>query len=169
MIFRYELQGDTYTLSLERSADGTLTAQVGDARYRVTVVSLGSHGYQLTLDGQRHTIYAKADDRQRFVQAVNRPALTLSTADPKPARRRAGGVAGGSSLTAQMPGQVVEAAVAAGDRVKAGQTLIILEAMKMEIRIVAPQDGSIKALHVAKGDVVERDQLLVELDISPGE
>lgn len=52
---------------------------------------------------------------------------------------------------------------------KAGQTLIILEAMKMEIRIVAPQDGSIKALHVAKGDVVERDQLLVELDISPGE
>ena len=68
-------------------------------------------------------------------------------------------VAGG--CLAPMPGQVVSVAVAAGDAVHAGQTLVVLEAMKMEHTVTAPEDGVATAVHVAAGDQVEADQLLV--------
>jgi biotin carboxyl carrier protein len=63
-----------------------------------------------------------------------------------------------------MPGQVVDVLVAEGETVTRGQTLVILEAMKMEIRAAAPADGRVKRLLVGKGDVVERGQHLVEFE-----
>ena len=63
-----------------------------------------------------------------------------------------------------MPGQVRELLVTAGETVTRGQTLLLLEAMKMEIRITAPSDGRVKRLLVAAGDVVDRGQRLVEME-----
>jgi len=63
-----------------------------------------------------------------------------------------------------MPGQVRAVNVAAGDAVTKGQTLMLLEAMKMEIRIQTPQGGTVKALHVRQGQTVERGQLLIEVE-----
>ena len=63
-----------------------------------------------------------------------------------------------------MPGQVREVFVRAGDAVKSGQTLLLLEAMKMEIRVSAPADGRVKRLLVQAGDVVDRGQRLVEME-----
>jgi pyruvate carboxylase len=63
-----------------------------------------------------------------------------------------------------MPGQVRSVAVGAGDMVKSGQTLVVLEAMKMEIRIQALRDGKVKALHVTQGQSVEREQILIEME-----
>jgi biotin carboxyl carrier protein len=53
-----------------------------------------------------------------------------------------------------------------GETVEMGQTLIVMEAMKMEIRITAPADGKIAKLHVQQGDTVDRGQLLVEVGVS---
>lgn len=50
-----------------------------------------------------------------------------------------------------------------GDTVTRGQTLVLLEAMKMELRIAAPLDGQVRAVHCAAGQVVERGQILIEL------
>jgi pyruvate carboxylase len=47
--------------------------------------------------------------------------------------------------------------------VKKGQTLLVLEAMKMETRVQAPQDGLVKAVHVQAGQTVERDSVLIEI------
>lgn len=71
------------------------------------------------------------------------------------------------NLSAPMPGKVVSLNVANGIRVKSGQLLLVLEAMKMEHRIVAPYDGAISAVHVSVGDLVEKDVLLVEME-NPG-
>jgi biotin carboxyl carrier protein len=73
----------------------------------------------------------------------------------------------GGDLTAQMPGQVVETLVSDGESVASGQTLVILEAMKMEIRIAAPADGVVKKVLVSQGDIVDRGQPLVEMEITP--
>jgi biotin carboxyl carrier protein len=59
---------------------------------------------------------------------------------------------------------VREVLVAEGDTVQRGQTLVILEAMKMEIRVAAPGDGQVRRLLVRQGDVVERGQRLVEIE-----
>jgi biotin carboxyl carrier protein len=62
-----------------------------------------------------------------------------------------------------MPGQVRAILIAVGDEVSSGDPLLILEAMKMEMRILAPQSGKISKINCALGDVVARGQLLIEL------
>lgn len=63
-----------------------------------------------------------------------------------------------------MPGQVRSVSVSVGDVVKKGQTLLTMEAMKMEIRIQALKDGRVTALHAAQGQTVEREQILIEVE-----
>jgi biotin carboxyl carrier protein len=63
-----------------------------------------------------------------------------------------------------MPGQVRSVEVAPGQAVKKGQTLVVVEAMKMEMRVQAPRDGTVKRLLARQGDTVERGQLLVEME-----
>ena len=69
-----------------------------------------------------------------------------------------------SSLTAPMPGTVLKVLAAAGDRVEPRQTLLILEAMKMETPVVSPYEATVKAVHVAEGDQVTGGAVLVELE-----
>jgi len=69
-----------------------------------------------------------------------------------------------SSLTAPMPGTVIKVLAAPGDRVEPRQTLLLLEAMKMETPVVSPYEAVVKAVHVAEGDRVAGNQLLVELE-----
>ena len=62
-----------------------------------------------------------------------------------------------------MDGAIIAVLVAAGDTVQQGQTLVILEAMKMEHPVKADRDGTVAAVHTSSGDQVRRSQLLVEL------
>jgi biotin carboxyl carrier protein len=62
-----------------------------------------------------------------------------------------------------MPGTVLDVKVKVGDSVKSGDTLIVLEAMKMENAIVAPKDAKVVAVHVTKGQTVESGGALVSL------
>jgi acetyl-CoA/propionyl-CoA carboxylase, biotin carboxylase, biotin carboxyl carrier protein len=75
----------------------------------------------------------------------------------------AGAGAGEGTLEAPMPGTVVQLRVAAGAEVAAGETLVVLESMKMEIAIQAPRDGSVATVLVAAGDQVQRGATLIEL------
>jgi len=69
-----------------------------------------------------------------------------------------------SSLTAPMPGTVIKVLAAPGDRVTHRQTLLVLEAMKMETPVVSPYEAVVRAVHVAEGDQVAGGALLVELE-----
>ena len=72
--------------------------------------------------------------------------------------------AGGEALLeAPMPGTVVQLRVEAGATVAAGETLVVMESMKMEISIQSPRDGAVEAVLVAAGDQVERGAVLIEL------
>ena len=68
--------------------------------------------------------------------------------------------AGGEQITSPMPGNILSVNVAAGDTVKKGQVLMILEAMKMENDIMCPCDGKVVSVSVAKGAAVESGTLL---------
>lgn len=72
----------------------------------------------------------------------------------------------GGGLTAPMPGKVLEVLVSAGQSVSAGTTLMVLEAMKMEHKIVAASDGTVSAVHYAAGDQVDQGVALLALDES---
>jgi biotin carboxyl carrier protein len=165
MIYTYQHNGDTYTVNLQRQPDGSYTATIvrghlADRSYLLQAKPIPSGGWLLTLDGRQVTAYVAAQDDTRYVTTGGH-AYTLTVPDKRQSRRKASG--GNGDLTAQMPGQVLDVQVAVGDTVERGQTLVILEAMKMEIRVTAPDAGIVKRLLVAKGDVVERGQLLLEI------
>lgn len=67
-------------------------------------------------------------------------------------------------LTAIIPGLILEVLVGPGDRVRSGQSLLVLEAMKMQNHIAAHDQATIKTLQVAPGDTVTKGQLLVEFE-----
>lgn len=83
---------------------------------------------------------------------------------PAPAPAAPAGAAGAVSVNAPMPGNILDVKVKPGDSVKAGDTLLILEAMKMENEISAPQDGTIASVDVRKGDVVDSGALLCTMN-----
>ena len=94
-------------------------------------------------------------------------ALAEMTGAPAPApvaapapSAAAAPAAGGEKVTSPMPGTILSVNVAAGDAVKRGQVLMILEAMKMENEIMCPCDGTVASVSVTKGAAVESGTLL---------
>ncbi|CAM5584089.1 acetyl/propionyl/methylcrotonyl-CoA carboxylase subunit alpha [Streptomyces canus] len=109
----------------------------------------------VTLDGVRHTFH-------RAGEWVGRDgdAWQVRDHDPVAASLTRGGHAGADSLTAPMPGTVTVVKVAVGDEVAAGQSLLVVEAMKMEHVISAPHAGTVAELDVTAGTTVAMDQVL---------
>jgi 3-methylcrotonyl-CoA carboxylase alpha subunit len=161
--FTYRLGDDIHTVDLMPAPDGGWIAEIGGVRYHVSADALPDGGAALVVDGKKHRAYAASEGDQRYVW-VDGEATTLEVVRQLGrGRSRTGGEAGGR-LTAQMPGLVRAVLVAVGDSVTRGQTLAILEAMKMELRVLAPGDGRVRALHIAVGQLVERGALLIEVE-----
>ena len=91
-------------------------------------------------------------------------SMHLPPAPPTFGAHAAGHADGGEMVTAPMQGTILQVLVAAGQEVTAGQTICILEAMKMENHVAAVQDGVIAELLVTKGDVVDSGQALAILE-----
>ncbi len=105
--------------------------------------------YKVTVNGTAYEITLEAIDAADVKAAPVAPA-----AAPAPAAPVAAAPAGGESVTAPMPGNILDVKVANGAAVKKGDVLVILEAMKMENEIVAPCDGTVNVV-VTKGSSVE--------------
>ena len=75
-----------------------------------------------------------------------------------------GAAGGGNAITAPMPGKIIAVNAAAGDAVKAGDTLVIMEAMKMEMSLDAPRDGAVAAIHFNADDLVGDGDVILELE-----
>jgi biotin carboxyl carrier protein len=157
----YEYNGQSHAITLEKQPDGTFTATINGRSIVFTAQPLDAGRWLIQLGQRQIVAYIETSGEARYVQ-VDGERFTLNAVNPQAQRRRTGTAAGGD-LTAQMPGQVREVRVSEGDAVQAGDTLVVLEAMKMEIRVSAPADGTVKKLHVKTGDVVERGQRLIEL------
>ena len=88
-------------------------------------------------------------------------------AEPKPASAPAPApkaAATAKSVTSPLPGSIVSVAVAVGDTVKRGQTILVMESMKMENNIPAPRDGKVTAVHVAAGKSVMQGDALIDIE-----
>jgi biotin carboxyl carrier protein len=106
------------------------------------------------------SVHVSSDGAKRWVTMDGQTLVLTKTSGAKRGVRHdhAGG------LIAPMPGQVRSVAVGVGDAVKKGQTLLTMEAMKMEIRIQALKDGVVKMVYAVQGQTVEREQILIEME-----
>jgi 3-methylcrotonyl-CoA carboxylase alpha subunit len=128
----------------------------------LSVEPLGD-GWYLVSDGSRRWQVAVARDGAGHWVFVDGLVAQIGAATGVNARRRPKG-ATETGVTAPMPATVVAIHVAPGQTVHAGDTLIVLEAMKMELPLRSPRDGVIKSLHCAKGELVQPGLNLLELE-----
>jgi biotin carboxyl carrier protein len=126
------------------------------------VVRIGDGAYRVETDGQAHVVYVAGTPANRWAfwnGRVYRGSHT-ETAPAAQSRTRADAH---QELTAPMPATVLKVLVTAGSQVKKGETLVILEAMKMELPLRAPADASVTAVRCREGELVQPDAVLVEL------
>jgi 3-methylcrotonyl-CoA carboxylase alpha subunit len=163
--FRYRYNGVAYTIQLELRPNGIYTATIGDRAHNIEAQRAQDGEYNLLINGERVHAYAAQDEvLHRYVALVDRQARVFELERIRDQDQRRAGSQGVGSLEAQMPGQVRQVLVSEGDVVESGQPLLILEAMKMEIRISAPHAGIVIQLLVREGQTVERGQQLAEIE-----
>ena len=136
-------------------------AIIGDNVVDVEIVRADNGQLELLINNERVTVYVSADGAKRWV-TINGQTFVLTKSSG--VKRKSSGQDQGSGLVAPMPGVVRSVHVVEGEAVKQGQTLLTVEAMKMEIRIQAPRAGVVKSLTVQVGQTVEREQILIVLE-----
>ncbi|HZY40442.1 MAG TPA: biotin/lipoyl-containing protein [Anaerolineae bacterium] len=159
MDFQYQIGAEVVAVKCE-SSDKRYRITIVDRTYDVQLDHARSPEVAFTVDGARHIAQVVTDGTTRYV-AIGGHVLELKKPDPRSPHRRHHH--GEDSLSASMPGQVAKLLVAEGDAVERGQTLLILEAMKMEIKIAAPHAGRVAKVLVKQGQVVDRGQGLIEM------
>jgi acetyl/propionyl-CoA carboxylase alpha subunit len=157
----FKLGEAEHNLELSRSAAG-YRLHLGE---RVLDVDLrtGADGRAwLTVDGAHHEVVIARRGDEVFIH-LDGAACTLRYQHPLV---RLAAQAQGSAedrVSAPMPGAIVSVQVKAGDAVKKGQTLLVMESMKMETTLSAPRDGVVAAVHFEQGQSFDRDAVLLEL------
>jgi biotin carboxyl carrier protein len=156
-------------------ADRTIVLRAGEREFRVT---LDGDGAASVGDGAPIKVQVVGPGEVRVGATTQRSAWVATSGESRwvfvdgevfefelqREGRRPRSAAAGGSLSAPMPASVVRVDAAPGDRVRKGDALVILEAMKMELPVRAPADGVVTAVHCKPGDLVKPGVPLVELE-----
>ena len=118
--------------------------------------------YTITVNGTVYDVTVEETGAGSAPVRAAAPKAAPKAAAPAPAAAPAN--AGAVEVKASVPGKVFKIEAAAGKAVKTGDTIIILEAMKMEIPVVAPQDGTIASINVSVGDAIENGDVLATMN-----
>ncbi len=142
------LNGQPYTWDLSKLGEGHFHILKQEQSFSVEVLSVdaATKTVQLKINGHVHDVQVK----DRFDLLLEKMGMSNAAASKV------------NNIKAPMPGLIVGISLEPGDVVSKGDTVLILEAMKMENAIKAPGDGTVRTIKVQKGDRVEKGQVLVE-------
>lgn len=139
--FSIKIHGNDYAVEINKVHDGVASVEVNGTVYEVQ--------YEAE---RRETKTPTLVRKPVYTTEAERPKKTAKPTENK-----------GKIVKAPLPGVILETKVKEGDTIKAGDVLMIMEAMKMENNIVAPGDGTVASMKVAKGDNVLEGDALVEI------
>ncbi|MGH2542644.1 MAG: acetyl-CoA carboxylase biotin carboxyl carrier protein subunit [Ardenticatenaceae bacterium] len=159
MEYRYQVGQERYTVCVVERAGGYEVC-IGERRYTVRAREMDETTLDLWIEGRLLRVRHAGQEDERWLALDG--AVYGATRERHRRRRHVSGE-DTNTLTASMPGQIVAVQVVVGDEVERGQLLLLMEAMKMELRVTAPHEGTIRQVLVAEGEAVERGQRLVEM------
>ena len=145
--------------------DGTVV--ISDGREtRAEVCNLGSGSFSMLLDGRQHTVRVAQSNDGRLEAWIGGSRQLIEVRDPRrlSRHRNASTGSGSDEVRMPMPGKVLAVHVANGDRVRRGQSLLIVEAMKMQNQLRAPRDGIVSGLQVKTGDAAPAGATLAVIE-----
>lgn len=139
--------------------------KINGAEYKCAVEEIEAGLTEVTVNGKKYTVETEKPAAPAPKPAPAPKAAPAPAAAPKaaPAAAPKAAAAAGAQVKSPLPGSVVKVCVSEGQDVKKGDTLLILESMKMENPILAEQDGKVAQVAVAAGQTVMQDDLLVVL------
>ena len=136
--YKYKINGNEYSVAIIDLEGDKAAVEVNGVSYQVDILTEG------------------------YTAPAPRPAAKPAAAPAAPAAEPAAPAGKGTAVQSPLPGVILDIKVAVGDQVKAGQTVAILEAMKMENNINAECDGVITAIKVSKGDnILEGSDIVI--------
>lgn len=165
MIYEVIIAERTYRVELVRSGERWKCTLDG-RELPLDVASAQNGLFSLLLQGKSYEVKQEIVGTEACV-VIGHERFIASVRDPRSfrSRRRAGaGEQGVMKIKAPMPGKVVRILAGVGARVEAGQSVIVIEAMKMQNELKAPKDGVVKKVNVVEGAAVEAGQSLAEVE-----
>ena len=120
--------------------------------------------YTITVNGTAYSVTVEEGTGSAAPVAAAPVAAPKAAPAPAPKAAAPAPAAGGTEVTASVPGKVFKVEASVGQAVKAGDAIVILEAMKMEIPVVAPVDGTVASINVTAGDAVENGDVLATMN-----
>ena len=167
MKLRAEIEGEELAVDVRREG-ARVFAEVGGRRYELEAHGLDAGEYLLLHEGRVYECRVGPAGRSgAFEVRVGGRAYEVALSDPK--RLRGAGAAaahdaGRAQLVAQMPGRVVRVLVEAGQDVEAGQSVVVVEAMKMQNEMKSPKAGKVSAVNVREGATVNAGDVLAVVE-----
>ena len=140
-----------------------LNFNINGKHYEATITEVEHNVAEVELNGKKYTIDVERSEAVAVPHIATPKAAPVAAAPAAAAPAPKKAAAGANAIVAPLPGSVVSISVKAGDAVKSGQQLAVIEAMKMEYEILAPPDGTVKAVHVSAGQAVQQGDALIEL------
>lgn len=137
--------------------------KINGAEYKVNINEVEGQEIKMDVNGTAYTVTVNKEMRSQkprpsVIQTKAAPRVTAAVSGNV---QRVSGPASGSKVESPLPGTILDVFVNVGDSVKAGQKVVLLEAMKMENTIEADVDGTVTAVNVRKGDSVLEGQALI--------
>ncbi len=133
-------------------------------KYEVAINEVNDTTAKVTVNGAEYTVEWKKPVEEKPVVKVQPVAAKPTVAAAAPAATPAAAPVNGHAIKTPLPGVIIDVKVNVGDAVKKGDTVVVLEAMKMENNINADRDGKVTAVQVAKGDTVADGAVLIIIE-----
>ncbi len=150
-----------FTYQTPQDESTTVEFELTDGELRLGELRFPCDGKAVWLDGRR-VPFAVSRHKELLSVWLDGEVYSFTSHNPRQRSSGAGHAGSGSgSVTAQMPGKILSLAVQVGDTVSAGQNLLIMESMKMELALNAPIDGTVESVEVSVGQMVAQGDLLV--------
>ena len=143
---------------------------INGKEYTVKIEEFGSKEATLEVNGKKYVVGLKDLGKELNLGSVSEVLTPLATSDPIQSARKTntpstmGSTGGSGEVLSPLPGLILNVMVNVGDKVKNGQNIMIMEAMKMENDIIATKDGVIKSINVKNGDNISEGDVLAIIE-----
>ena len=143
--------------------------KIQDKEYHIQILNINSNGIEFVLDNHYHSVNYLENQTAEMKIVVDGVPLTINmhTKLDEIVYKNAGVADVGSTqinLRSQIPGRVVSIEVTVGDKVKKGDTVCVLESMKMQVSVKSHKDGEVKNLKIKEGNSVNKNDILAEIE-----